>query len=127
MTESQQSLPPGKPSPAGWNCYGLNQRFPTVPNLTPSQRRFLRAQAHHLHPVVQIGNAGLSPAVKKEINLGLHHHELIKIKIAKDNRGAREKLLTEICDAFAAAPVQQIGKILIVYRAGVEPKIALPG
>ncbi len=95
-------------------------------NLTPTQRRFLRAQAHHLQPIVLIGNAGLSPAVTKEIDLGLKHHELIKIKIQNDDRGAREQMLAEICDALAAAPVQNIGKTLIVYRAAEEPKIELP-
>ncbi len=95
-------------------------------NLTPTQRRFLRAQAHHLQPVIMIGNAGLSAAVKKEIDLGLRHHELIKIKISGDDRDAREKILTEICDDLAAAPVQNIGKTLIVYRAAEEPKIELP-
>ena len=95
-------------------------------NLSPTQRRFLRAQAHHLQPVIMIGNAGLSAAVKKEIDLGLRHHELIKIKISGDDRDAREKILTEICDDLAAAPVQNIGKTLIVYRAAEEPKIELP-
>lgn len=94
--------------------------------LTPTQRRFLRAQAHHLQPVVQIGNAGLTAAVKKEIDLGLRHHELIKIKIANDDRDAREQMLTEICEELSVAPVQNIGKTLIVYRAAEEPKIELP-
>ena len=86
----------------------------------------MRAQAHHLQPIIMIGNAGLSAAVKKEIDLGLRHHELIKIKISGDDRAAREKMLTEICDELAAAPVQNIGKTLIVYRATEEPKITLP-
>ena len=94
--------------------------------LTPTQRRVLRAQAHHLQPIIMIGNAGLSAAVKKEIDRGLRHHELIKIKISGDNRDAREKILSEICDDLAAAPVQNIGKTLIVYRAAEEPKIELP-
>ncbi len=95
-------------------------------NLTPNQRRFLRAQAHHLNPVIMIGNAGLSAAVKKEIDLALRHHELIKIKIANDDREAREQMLTEICEELTAAPVQNIGKTLVVYRAAAEPTIKLP-
>lgn len=94
--------------------------------LTPTQRRVLRAQAHHLQPIIMIGNAGLSAAVKKEIDLALRHHEIIKIKIASDDRQAREQMLTEICDDLAAAPVQKIGKTLIVYRAAEEPKIEFP-
>ena len=95
-------------------------------NLTPIQRRFLRAQAHHLQPIIMIGNAGLSAAVKKEIDLGLRHHELIKIKIANDDREAREQMLTEICDELGATSVQNIGKTLIVYRTAEDPKIELP-
>ena len=94
--------------------------------LTPTQRRVLRAQAHHLQPIVMIGNAGLSAAVKREIDLALRHHEIIKIKIASDDRQAREQMLTEICDELAAAPVQKIGKTLIVYRAAEVPKIEFP-
>ena len=95
-------------------------------NLTPNQRRFLRAQAHHLNPIIMIGNAGLSAAVKKEIDLGLRHHELIKIKIASDDREAREHMLAAICDELEATAVQNIGKTLIVYRAAEEPRIELP-
>ena len=95
-------------------------------NLTPTQRRFLRAQAHHLQPVIMIGNAGLSAAVKKEIDLGLRHHELVKIKIASDDREAREQMQAEICEELSAASVQQIGKTLIVFRAADEAKIKLP-
>lgn len=95
-------------------------------NLTPTQRRFLRTQAHHLQPVIMIGNAGLSAAVKKEIDLGLRHHELVKIKIASDDREAREQMQAEICEELSAASVQQIGKTLIVFRAADEAKIKLP-
>ena len=95
-------------------------------NLTPTQRRFLRTQAHHLQPVIMIGNAGLSAAVKKEIDLGLRHHELVKIKIASDDREAREQMQAEICEELSAASVQQIGKTLIVFRAAEEAKIKLP-
>jgi RNA-binding protein len=94
--------------------------------LTSTQRRFLRAQAHHLQPVVSIGNAGLSPAVRKEIDQNLRRHELIKIKIANDDRTQREQMLMSICEDLDAAAVQQIGKILIVYRAAEDPKIPLP-
>ena len=94
--------------------------------LTPTQRRVLRAQAHHLQPIIMIGNAGLSAAVKKEIDLALRHHEIIKIKIASGDRQAREQMLTEICDDLAATPVQKIGKTPIVYRAAEVPKIEFP-
>lgn len=95
-------------------------------NLTPDQRRFLRAQAHHLNPVVMIGDAGLSESVLKEIERSLASHELIKIKAHQGDKEAREALLEEICTRLEAASVQHIGKILVVYKPAETPKLVLP-
>ncbi len=95
-------------------------------NLTPDQRRFLRAQAHHLNPVVMIGDAGLSESVLKEIERSLASHELIKIKAHQGDKEAREALLEEICIRLEAASVQHIGKILVVYKPAETPKLVLP-
>ncbi len=84
--------------------------------LTVEQRRDLKARAHPLHPVVMIGNAGLAPSVLDEIARALKSHELIKIRVMSDDREAREAMLTEICERLNAAPVQHIGKILVVYQ-----------
>jgi len=84
--------------------------------LTPAQRRALRAKAHHLHPVVTIGQHGLTPAVLREIDVNLRAHELIKIRVFEDVRAAREALMSEICAALDAASVQHLGKLLIVWR-----------
>ena len=89
--------------------------------LTPAQRKALKARAHSLHPVVTIGDKGLSPAVLREIDVNLKSHELIKVKAATDDRNAREAFLTQICTVLHAHPVQQIGKILVVYRPLPEP------
>ncbi|HEX9179210.1 MAG TPA: YhbY family RNA-binding protein, partial [Burkholderiales bacterium] len=71
--------------------------------LTSAERRALRARAHALHPTVIIGDAGLSPSVMTEIDRSLKSHELIKVKVAGDDRQRRESLLAEICDALIAA------------------------
>jgi len=84
--------------------------------LDPTMRRALRAKAHHLHPVVSIGNHGLTPAVLHEIDVNLLAHELVKLRVHSDDRAARETLLSQICEALDAAPVQHLGKVLIVYR-----------
>ena len=84
--------------------------------LTPTERRALRARAHHLHPVVMIGEAGLSPTVLGEIDLALKSHELIKIRVLGVDRGHRKRLIGDICDALGAQPVQRIGKILVLFR-----------
>ena len=84
--------------------------------LTSAERRALRARAHHLKPVVTIGNAGLTPDVTREIDANLRSHELIKIRVLGDERETRDALMTSICEATNAQPVQQLGKILVVYR-----------
>jgi len=91
--------------------------------LTPTARRELKARAHALKPVVMISDAGLSAGVLTEIERGLKSHELIKIKVSGDDRERRETLLAEICEHSGAAPVQHIGKILIVYRANPKPVV----
>jgi RNA-binding protein len=87
-----------------------------VKELTPAQRRDLRARAHHLHPVVMIGDAGLSPEVTREIEANLKSHELIKVRVLGDDRDARTALVSAVCEATGALAVQQIGKILVFYR-----------
>ena len=90
--------------------------FPLPIALTPADRKALRARAHHLDPVVMIGEGGLSRAVLAEADRALGAHELIKIRVLGDDRAQRQALLTEICSALGCAPVQSIGKLLVVYR-----------
>lgn len=87
-----------------------------VLELTSTQRRALRARAHLLHPVVMIGNAGLSTTVLNEIDKNLSSHELVKIRVFSAQHAMRAQWLGEICAMLRAAPVQHIGKILVVYR-----------
>lgn len=84
--------------------------------LTSDERRALRARAHALNPVVSISQNGLSEAVLKEIGTSLASHELIKIRVFNDDRAVRETFLATICETLQAAPVQHIGKLLVVWR-----------
>ena len=88
-------------------------------SLTVSERLALKGRAHALSPTVVIGNAGLSEAVLKELASTLKAHELIKIRVMAE-RPQREALLTAICERLDAAPVQHIGKILVVYKPNPE-------
>ena len=88
--------------------------------LTPAQRSDLRSQAHGLDPVVMIGDSGLTPAVMKEIDASLNAHGLIKIRVLGDDRDARVSHYESICADLSAAPVQHIGKLLVVYRPKKE-------
>lgn len=84
------------------------------------QRRALRAAAHHLNPVVSISSKGLSPSVLTEIDRCLKAHELIKVRLYDIEREEREALCQEICDALGCAEVQQIGKLLVLWREKPE-------
>ncbi len=88
--------------------------------LTPAERSELRAQAHALSPIVLIGDAGLTPAVMKEISLGLDAHGLIKVRVFGDDRLQRIAFYESICNELDAAPVQHIGKLLVLYRPKKE-------
>lgn len=84
--------------------------------LTSAERQALKGRAHRLKPVVLVGEAGLTAAVVREIERALATHELIKIRVMGTARDARDALLGEVCAATASAPVQHIGKVLVVYR-----------
>jgi RNA-binding protein len=93
--------------------------------LTPAQRKEQRANAHHLDPVVMIGSDGWTPAVKKETEAALDAHGLIKIRVFSDDRSAREALFLAIADEIGAAPIQHIGKLLVLWRPMPEREKAV--
>ena len=84
--------------------------------LTAAERRLKRAEAHHLTPVVSIGHDGATGAVRREIDAALAAHGLVKVRVFSDDRAAREALLLELSSTFDAAPVQHIGKLLVLWR-----------
>jgi putative YhbY family RNA-binding protein len=88
--------------------------------LSVAERKTHRAEAHHLDPVVMIGNDGLTAAVRKEADAALNAHGLIKIRVLGDDREAREAIYLQLCDELGAAPIQHIGKLLVLWRP--QPK-----
>jgi len=76
----------------------------------------LRQQAHHLKPVILIGDKGFTPAVLTEINIALEHHELIKIKVPSSNQEDFHNQVVEIANAANATVIQAIGHMLVLYR-----------
>lgn len=88
----------------------------TAIQLSIAERKAHRAEAHHLDPVVMIGNEGLTPAVRKEADLALNAHGLIKVRVLGDDREAREAVYQQLADELNAAPIQHIGKLLVFWR-----------
>lgn len=93
--------------------------------LNSAERSELRARAHGLNPVVSIAENGLTDAVLKEIDVCLNAHELIKIRVYGDSRDDRLAYYERICSELGAAPIQHIGKLLVVFRPSTDKKAAV--
>ncbi len=95
--------------------------------LTPAQNRFLRGQAHDLKALLQIGGKGVTPAFLAELEEVLERHELIKVKVAAEDREARDAMIAELAAQTGSALVQRIGHVAIFYRPSKEKRqIVLP-
>jgi RNA-binding protein len=93
------------------------------------QRRYLRALGQRLTPSLHVGHEGVTDGVVRQAETLLEAHELIKVRVAGDDRAAREAILRRICDELQAAAVQHIGKVLVIYRQKTEkpkPKPSKP-
>ncbi len=96
-------------------------------DITAAQKRFLRSKAHHLKPVVMVGQHGLSKNVMHEINLALDVHELIKVKLSVGDREEKKKILGEVISNSKAELIQSIGHVAVLFRRNhKKPKIKLP-
>ena len=95
-------------------------------NLNNKQKQHLKGLAHPLKPVVMLGNNGLTEGVLAEIEQALEHHELIKVKIAAEDRETKTLIADAIVRETSACNVQVIGSTLILYRPSKERKISLP-
>jgi len=84
--------------------------------LSAAERRALRADAHHLDPVVLVGGDGLTDAVVREVDAALNAHGLIKVRVFADRREDREASFELLTARLNAAPVQHIGKLLVLWR-----------
>ncbi|MEP6906458.1 MAG: ribosome assembly RNA-binding protein YhbY [Pseudoxanthomonas sp.] len=95
--------------------------------LTSSQSRFLRGQAHDLNALLQIGAKGLTPSFLAELDAVLEQHELVKVKIAAEDRESRDAMIGEIVEKSEAALVQRIGHVAVLYRPSKDHRqIVLP-
>lgn len=95
--------------------------------LTSAQTRFLRGQAHDLKAMLQVGGKGVTDALLAEIDSALEHHELIKVKVAGEDRDARDAMIAQIAERTDAALVQRIGHTAVLYRPSRDKRqIVLP-
>ncbi len=96
-------------------------------SLSNSQKRYLRGLAHALSPVIMVGNKGLTAPLLDEFSSALDRHELVKVKLAGDDRDARKQQIAELAESAKVDVVQTIGHVASFFRRNAdEPKIALP-
>ena len=95
--------------------------------LSERQKKYLRGLAHKLEPKARSGNPGLTQNLIKEVEAQLHAHELIKLKVAAEDREERDRLIERMCAATKASLVQRVGNIAVLYKKNTKkPKIILP-
>ena len=95
--------------------------------LNEKQKKHLRGLAHKLEPKARSGNPGLTQNLIKEVDAQLLAHELIKVKVAAEDREERDRLIERLCAATKATLVQRIGNIAVLYKKNTKkPKIELP-
>jgi len=95
--------------------------------LSGKQRHHLRALAHHLDPVVQLGHEGLTEGVVAQVQSALEAHELIKVRLGTECPDAREDVALALSDATKAEVAQTIGRVIVLYRRRPrKPKVELP-
>lgn len=92
-------------------------------SMTPEDKKRFRTLGHALKPVVTVAGKGLSEGVYAELERALDDHELIKVKLAVEDRDQRKALIDELCTTTRAAQVQTIGKVVLIYRAARKPKL----
>ena len=92
-------------------------------SLTPRERAHLKARAHALEPVVQIGGAGVTDALVAEVDRALTAHELIKVKISVDDREERVATGDDLCARTGATAVHRVGKVIILWRARADAPV----
>jgi RNA-binding protein len=85
-----------------------------------SDVRALRARAHKLRPVVQVGAAGITPSLVAETSRALEHHELIKVRFAEEDRNAFRDAARELAGQLGAEVIQLVGRIAVLHRAREE-------
>ncbi|MBL4829173.1 MAG: ribosome assembly RNA-binding protein YhbY [Aliivibrio sp.] len=95
-------------------------------NLSTKQKQHLKGLAHNLKPIVLMGSNGLTEAVLAEIEIALNHHELVKIRVASEDRDTKNLIIEAIVRETKAEKVQTIGKVLVLFRQTEARKIEIP-
>lgn len=89
--------------------------------LSPETKKHYRTIGHNLNPIVTVASKGITEGVSAELNRALNDHELIKVKLAINDREERKDIIQSLCEISGAQLVQEIGKVALIYRAAAKP------
>jgi RNA-binding protein len=87
--------------------------------LTGKQRRALRAQGHHLEPVVIVGQSGVTEGILGALSQALNDHELIKVKI-NEGPETRHEAAQRMAEGTGAELVQLLGRTALLFKKREE-------
>jgi len=95
--------------------------------LTGKQRRHLRALAHPLKPLVQVGKGGIDDGLIAAVDQALADHELIKVKVGENAGMDRHEVAEQLAGKTNSQVAQVLGNTVLLYRPDPEdPTIELP-
>ena len=95
--------------------------------LSNAQKRYLRGLAHDLKPVILVGAKGVTAALLAELDLALEQHELIKARVAAEDRETRDQWIAAMVDGAQATLIGRIGHVAVLYRPRKDkPQVILP-
>ncbi|SRR6266700_2092203 len=84
--------------------------------LSGKLRRALRGHGHQLSPIVQVGKAGVSPGVVKQVEQALADHELIKLRVDADSPMDRFAVADQLAERPGVNVVQIVGGSILLYK-----------
>lgn len=95
--------------------------------LSNPQKRYLRGLAHDLKPVVMVGAKGITASLVAELDNALEQHELVKVKVAAEDRDSRDACIADLASQATAELVSRIGHTAVLYRRSKDkPLVILP-
>lgn len=95
--------------------------------LNERQKKHLRRLGHPLHPLVTLGQAGLTEGVAAEMERALTDHELVKARARLGDREARDAAFATLAERTGSRLVQRIGNVGLFFRPNPKlSRIVLP-
>ena len=84
--------------------------------ITGKERAELRAEAHHLDPLVHLGAHGITPRLLTSLDDVLRTRELVKVQLGRPVEEKPRAIAERLARETGAVVVQVIGRTATLYR-----------